>query len=170
MPNPNEQQLIQLPPGHLQLFEQVSLRYDAVIPHGVKPESMLVPGFWAHSAVKLTPYNEIRARAEDGTWIADLIVLDCSRTWARVKILHMHQLSSADVAQSQGAEVEVRAFIAAHKVIFRGQHRFSVVREADRAVIKEGIEQKDQAVQWLEAHARAQVGGVKMPKPEPVTA
>lgn len=166
---PAEKPAPQLPPGHLQLFEQVSIRYDAVIAQGVKPDAMLEPGFWAHHAVKLRPMNEIRARAEDGTWIAYLVVLDCSRNWAKVQILHLHQLTSADVSLTQASEQEVRTFIEKHSVTWRAQHKFSIVRKADRAVIHEGIETKDGAQAWLEGHARAQVGGQPLPKPEAVT-
>lgn len=170
MASPTDKQLIQLPPNDLQPFEQVSLRYDAVIQQGVKPEDMLVPGFWAHHAVKLRPMNEIRARAEDGTWIANLLVLDCSRTWAKVQILSIHQLTTADVALTQSSEKDVQEFIATHAVTFRGTHKWSVVRKSDRAVLQEGIEQKDAATAWLEAHARAQVGSPAAAKPEAVAA
>jgi len=60
----NQKQLIQLPPNDLQQLEQVSLAYDAVVRQGVRPEDVLVPGFWAHHAVKLRPFDEIRVRAE----------------------------------------------------------------------------------------------------------
>ena len=162
--------LPQLAPGALQLFEHVSLRYDAMIGQGIKPEEMLEPGFWAHHAVRLRPMNEIRARAEDGTWIAELLVLDCSRNWAKVQILHLHQLTSSDVALTQASEQAVKDFVAKHEVVFRGQHKWSIVRKGDRAVLAEGIEQKDSAKAWLEAHARSQIGPQPLPKPEALTA
>jgi hypothetical protein len=149
----------QLPPQALQGFDYVSQRHDALIPNGVKPEDMLNPAFWAHQAVKLAPWHEIRARAEDGTWVANLLVLDCSRTWAKVKQLSFHSLTTADVAISQASETEVKAIKDLHKVVHRGPHKWSVVRNEDKAVLVEGIEQRDGATEWLDKHARAQVGG-----------
>lgn len=156
----NDKQLVQLGPNDLAVFEYVSTRHDARIGQGVKPEDLLVPGFWAHHAVKLKPFDEIRARAEDGTWLATYVVLDCSRTWAKVMQLSLHRLTTADVALTQASESEVQAFIKAHNVVHRGPHKWSVVRASDRAVLQQGMEQKDQAIGWLDTHARSQVGGV----------
>lgn len=160
----------QLAPGSMALFEQVSLRHDALIPTGVKPEQMERPDFWAHHATKLQPLAEIRARAEDGTWIAYCVVLDTSRNWAKVKILEVHHLTTADVALSQASETEVRAFIDAHRVVHRGPHKWSVVRIADKSVLMEGEGTKDGAVAWLQAKARDSVGApASAAKAEPAT-
>lgn len=170
---PNEQQqLIQLAPGALELFEQVSTRYDAEIAQGVQPEALLVPAFWAHQAMRLRPYDEIRARATDGTWIAYYLVVDCSRNWAKVQLLTMYRLTTSDVALTQASEAEVKAFIDAHLVKHRGPHKYSIVRKADNAVLTEGIQLKEDAIAWLEKHARAQVGApIPAPKAaEPVAA
>lgn len=150
----------QLPPQALQLFEYVSTRHDALIPQGVKPEELQAPAFWAHHSVRLKPYDEIRARAEDGTWMAEYVVVDASRTWARVQMKpgSMLRLSTRDVSLSQASEDQVKAFIEAHSVSYRGPHKWSVVRIADRNVLAEGIEQKDDARAWLEKHAREQFG------------
>ena len=160
----------QLPPNDLHLFEHASTRFDAKIQQGVKPEDLTAPAFWAHQAQKLRPLDEIRAHAEDGTWVADLLVLDCSRTWAKVKVLAVHHLGTADVSLSQSSEAEVKAFIEAHQVSFRQQHKWSVVRKADRAVVKEGLEQKDDATTWLDKHAREQLGVPAAVRVEPVAA
>ena len=159
----NQRQEIQLAPGALQFFEQVSLRYDAEIPQAVTPQDLLNPAFWAHHAVRLRPMNEIRARAIDGTWIADLVVLDCSRTWARVHILAVHRLTTGQVAETQASEQDVKAYIEGHKVVYRGQHKWSITRNSDKAVIEEGIAEQDVAKARLEALARSHVGGAALP-------
>jgi len=165
-----EKALIQLAPNELHLFEHVSQRYDAKIAQGVTPEDMLVPAFWAHHAVKLRPMDEIRARAEDGTWVATLLVLDCSRTWAKVQLIQVHKLTTGDVALSQASETQIQEFIGTHLVTYRGPHKWSVVRRADKNVLAEGMEQKDTASVWLEAHARSTIGVPAAPKAEPVAA
>lgn len=149
----------QLPPGNLERFEQMSTRWDVVVQNGVAPEALLDPAFWAHRAMKMKPFDEIRARAEDGTWLGLYVVLDSSRTWARVKCLDLHKLTTADVALTQASTDEVRRLVDAHKVLHRGPHKWSVVRIVDNAVLHQGEEQKDSAIAWLEAHARAAVGG-----------
>lgn len=149
---------VQLPPNELFQFEYVSGHFDARVQQGVTPAEVLVPGFWAHHAVKLKPFDEIRVRAEDGTWVGYYLVLDCSRTWAKLKELSLHRLGTADVSLTQASETEVRAFIDLHKVVHRGPRKWSVVRKSDSAVLIEGLEQRDAAGTWLDQHARAQVG------------
>lgn len=170
----NQQQLLQLPPTgeHLAGFDYAHSRHSAKIPNGVKPEDLLVPSFWAHHALKMKPLDEIRAHAEDGTWVAYLLVLDCSRTWVKVKQLGLHFLGTADVALTQASEADVDAFKAQHEVKHRGPHAWSIVRKADGAVLEQGIKVKDEAIAWLDKHARDQVGGaaVKTPAPTPATA
>jgi hypothetical protein len=167
----NQKQQVQLPPNNLQLFESVSTRYDAEIPQGVAPEHLLEPAFWAHQAVKLRPMDEIRARAIDGTWVGTYVVLDCSRTWARVRQLSFSRLTTGEVAETQASEQAVRDYIAGHNVAFRGaQHKWSITRKADKAVIEEGIAEKDEATKRLEALARSHVGGAAATARTPVTA
>lgn len=151
----SDQQSIQLAPGmeHLAQFEQVSTRYDAKIPIGVKLDDILKPEFWAHHSVRLTPFDEIRARAIDGSWMAYLVVLDCARTWARVHVLQVVNFTPIELS-----EQEVQAFIDAHQVVHRGPHKWSVVRKSDSGVLHEGMASKADANTWLEKHAREQVG------------
>jgi hypothetical protein len=166
----NQQQVIQLAPGALQLFEEVSQRYDAEIAQGVAPEELLKPAFWAHRAARLRPLDEIRARAVDGTWMAEYVVLDCSRTWARVQLKGFWRLTTADVAATQASEEDVKAFIAAHDVRYRGGQKYSIVRLSDGAVLEQGIADKVEASRRLEELARVHVGGAAAPKPSAVAA
>lgn len=152
------QQQIQLGPNALEQFDYVSTRHSAKIQHGISPDEILKPAFWAHHALKLKPLDEIRAHAEDGTWLANYVVLDCSRTWAKVQLLSMHRLTTSDVSQTQASDIEVKAFIDAHEVKHRGPHAWSIVRRSDKAVLEQGIAVKDDAIAWLEKHAREQVG------------
>jgi len=164
---PADKQLIQLSPDALGQLDYVSTRYDARIPQGVTPQDIANPAFWAHHAIKLKPFDEIRVHTEDGTWMAYYLVLDCSRTWAKVHLLSAHRLTTGDVAMSQASEAEVKTFIEHHTIVHRGPHKWSVVRKGDKAVLVEGLGQKDEATLWLETHARANIGA---PAPEPVTA
>jgi hypothetical protein len=147
----------QLPPMGLALFETNSLRHDAVIPMGVPPAALLEPTFWSHHAVKLAPWHEIRARAADGTWVANYLVLDTSRTWARVKQLDFHRLTTGDQADTQASAQEVKEFIARHQVKHRGAHRWTILD--GEHIIEEGIASKEEANAKLETLARQAVGG-----------
>ena len=152
-----EVQIAQLGPGDLMGFEYVSTRWDAKIGHGISLHDLENPAFWAHQAVQLKPFDEIRARAEDGTWVAYFVVTDCSRTWARVRLDRLVNLSTGDVSQSQALSAEAGAFAEQHKVLWRGAAaRWSVVRKLDGAVLYEGAATRIDADSWLERMARQQ--------------
>lgn len=156
----SDKQAIQLAPGleNLQPFEQMSTYHQARIPKEVTKDDILAPEFWAHHAARLRAYDEIRAVSGDGTWIAYLIVTDCSRTWAKVKLREFVTLTGSDVAQTQAANADLQAIMDTHEVKHRGPHKWSIVRKSDRAVIEQGFESKDAADQWLKEHARTLSG------------
>lgn len=165
MPESQDKPLPQLAPGDFALFDHVSTRYDALIAQGVSPEQLVNPAFWAHHAVRLRPMDEIRARAADGTWMAQLVVLDCSRTWAKVKLLRMDHLTTADVALTEASIAERKAFIDGHDIVLRGQHKWCVVRRQDKVVVQEDLGTKDAAKAWLEALA-TNIGGAPAALPK----
>lgn len=158
--------IIQLPPNNLNALDQISNRWDVEVPHGVKPEALLDPAFWAHRAPKMKPWDEIRARAQDGTWMGRYLVLDSSRVWVRVKLLEFHQLTSSDVSLTQASMGQLKDFKDQHNVVFRGMHKWSVVRKSDKAVLHQGEEQKEGAAAWLDAYARQTIGAALVPAPE----
>jgi hypothetical protein len=119
----------------------------------VKREDLLIPGFWAHHAKRVSPGDEIRALAEDGTWRATYLVVDKSLTWLKVRELTFNPFSVEEVD-----DTDLASFLAAHKVVHRGPRKWSVVREDDGAVLTEDIAEKHEASAWLDRHARSQVG------------
>ena len=115
---------------------------------GVSVEQVSDPAYWAHVSAKFKPYDHIEVRAEDGAWIATFLVLDCSRTFARLHLLSHHKLTTRDVAQTQTAK---------HEVKWKGpQHKHCVIRLADNAIISEG-------------HASADIARIAMVQHEQVT-
>lgn len=150
---------IQLSPGSLQQLDQVSVRYDAEVPMGVDQKDLLKPEFWAHHAARLRPWDEIRARCVDGTWLATYVVLDASRTWARVQQMSFHRLTTGDQAATQASEQDVKAFKEAHRVDYRGPLKFSIVRKSDGAILEENIGTKAAALTKLDTIAREHTGG-----------
>lgn len=148
----------QLAPGHMILAEQVRSEYVVTVGSGVLIEDLSVPSFWAHHASQLRPYDELVIHPEDGTWYAKYVVLDCSRTWAKVKQLSFVSLTTSDVSMSQAADAELKAAQAAYKVMLRGPHKWSVIRVSDGAVMQQDIQIKGDAEEWLAKHVRDETG------------
>lgn len=131
----------------MRLAEYERQDWVANIEYGLTPEDIMVPGFWAHMASQLKPYDHIEARSDDGLWIAYLIVTGCDRTWARVACDRLTKLSTKDVAETQAA--------IQHKVEWKGpQHKFTVIRVADAVALKTGFTTKEEASKWMTDHER----------------
>jgi hypothetical protein len=132
---------------------------------GIAPEQLLVPEYWAHHAHRLTPGDEIVVRSEDSSWYGRLYVLDCARTWAKVKFL-LGPVSltthDANLQPDHSSMDEVEKFKVDYKLIHRGPRRWSVIR-ADGAVMHENEQEKSGAEKWLDDYAREQVGAPKAP-------
>lgn len=136
---PKERKVESLTITNLKEAEFVRPVYCATIPRGTEPEDLLKPEYWAHVATHLRPWARIEARAEDGTWFAEYIVLSVDRTWARVKMLGKHNLTNRDVALSKAEQISNSGF----EVKWRGGAKWSVVRKVDGAVMKEGMERDE---------------------------
>jgi hypothetical protein len=134
---PVERKVESLTITNLKEAEFVRPVYCATIPIGTLPDDLLKPEYWAHVATHLRPWARIEARAEDGTWFADLLVLSVDRTWARVRMLGRYNLTSQDVALTQSEQ------ITGFEVKWRGAAKWSVIRKADSAVLKEGMDREE---------------------------
>jgi len=117
---------------------------NAELSHTV--EDLTNPGYWAHMAAQLQPYDHIEVRAEDGSWIANLIVIQVDRSWAKVMMVSKYDLLDTEVLPSS---------VAKHKVEWKGpQHRFAVIRLADQVVVRNGFQTKDEANGWMREHEK----------------
>lgn len=128
--------------------EYIRSCHAATIPINTKPEDLLNPAYWAHVANELKPWGRVEARAIDGTWFAEYLVLDVGRAWAKMHLLAKYNLTSAEESLS---EANTQTGL---KVTWRGGDRkWSVVRETDSAVMVEGLG-KDEAQAWLDKHIK----------------
>jgi len=116
---------------------------------GHTQEHMLQPAYWAHVAPKLKPWDRVEVRAEDGTYYAELLVLACDRTWARMHVLHWHDLSTQDISITQAADASTK-FEIAHSANLR----WHVIRKSDRQVMHKEDQTKQDAELWLREYLK----------------
>lgn len=117
----------------------------ATVEQGVTRKDILMPEFWSHVASQLRPYDRLEVRVDDGTYFSELLVLSCDRTWAKLKELSYHSLTTQDVSQTQ-------AEMAKFEVKWNGpSNKFVVIRKSDKAIIKKHME-KDEAVTFLNGY------------------
>ena len=142
--------------------EFASRNFVAYVDQGTALERILEPDYWTHHAAKLQPWAGIEARAKDGTWMAELRVLDCSRTWAKVKLLRFVSMTTGDVAMTQASDQEVAKVAEGYKVVHRGPRGWSVVRQdTERTVVHEQEATREGAEDWLKKHAEKEVRGTR---------
>ena len=124
-------------------------KWDAKTETGVTREQLLKPEYWSHVSELMTPWSEITARCEDGTYYAKLLVLDCGRGWAKVQVLAWHSLTTADVAQSQSSAGTADDY----DIIWKGASLKHIIqRKSDQVVIHQGEQRKDGAKVWLDEY------------------
>lgn len=136
-----------LNPQRIGLAEQ--LRQDWVVnaEEGTTIRDILEPGYWAHCSAQMQVYDHIEVRLETGGWIAELLVLDVGRNYARVFLAHQHELADAGLDKPVGA--------VSHKLDWKGpQRKWAVIRLADMAVVQEGFSDKSAAAAWMDNHIR----------------
>lgn len=133
----------ELNPSRMKECEFERTTYVATAHEQTQPEDLLEPEYWSHVAEKLKPWDKIEARADDGSWYAEYLVLDTSCRWARLALLAKYDLTTSDVSLSQAARDE-------YKIEWKGPARkFCVIRNSDNAMVHEGEQTKVGAHQWL---------------------
>jgi len=137
---------IQIDPGRMRLAEYDRQDWVANAPEGTVIEDITEPSFWSLMAAQMKPYDRVEIRADDGTWLAEVLVLGCDRTWARVHLLNHYKLSTADVSLTQSVR---------HESFWRGpQHKWCVKRLTDNEIVKSGCATREEASTWLREHEK----------------
>ena len=147
------------------LAEHKRNAYVGDVERGIMPDDVLEPAFWAYHAAKLKPWDRVELRSKDGTWFGESLVLDCSRTWARLFPLRVVMLTSKEVSETQAANANKATGkakktadkpinIEDYEIKFRGGlHKWAVVRKSDGDVLSEDHPNKEMAESWLKEHA-----------------
>jgi len=135
-----------LMPERIDLAEFKLNDWVADLPNSVTLEEAMEPSYWAHTAERMNPGDHIRVRAEDGSWIAYLIVVYCERTYARVVLDRVVKL---------GTDTSIPITSLKHRVEWKGPlHKHSVIRLSDSEMIRDGFRTREEAAVWLSDHEK----------------
>lgn len=137
----------QLGPGQMAEAEYKITQWVADVPSATSMNDILRPDYWSMHAARLSPWDRIQIRADDMTWMVEAIVVDCARTWAKVSVLFLHDLTSAPDVMMTGEEVQTT--LDGYEVRFRGPRRWSVIRLSDAQIMLEDAANRDIADTWL---------------------
>lgn len=141
-----------LDPQRHRLAEEVRNAWVVNAEEGTTIEDVLQPGYWAHIASRLRPYDHIEVRLETGEWVAQLMVISQGLNWAKVHMLNQFMLNANAEPPPASQKYEVK---------WGGpQHKWRVVRLADSEVISKGHDSAMEGQLWLQNYERATVSGV----------
>ncbi len=121
--------------------------------HGTVPEDLLRPEFWAGCAQRLQRRpgdcpTEVTVWAEDGSFWAELVVIEAGARWAKCRF------KSEPILVDQSARSEI-AF-KGHVVNFGGEtEMWRVIRDSDKSKLKDSFATAEQALAWLQDHVRS---------------
>jgi hypothetical protein len=135
-----------LRPSAFQLQQFAYRQHSAVIPVGVSIESVLDPknAYFSLVGRNIQYGDEIRALAEDGSYVAVLFV-----TFADGSNIHTHVVSHTELTP---VSEEV---VTDYKIILAGPKKYCIRRESDGQIVKEGIANKLAAERELADYVKA---------------
>ena len=142
-----------LSPHALKLAEHTFTSYVVTVPQRIAFEATLVPSFWRNIQERLRVGDQIRLRAEDNSWIADVLVAAKSGVGVRIETLPGFPIR-LDGAWKQAADT-------GHYYVnfLPNTKRYGVIRHEDAALVHDA-ETADLAKAW------AKDTGLKMETPE----
>lgn len=137
-----------LHPSRMQLAEHRRQIWHIVPEHGTAFADLLSPAFWSHVSRQMKPADRIEVSAEDGSYFAELIVIDAGMQFAKVAVLREVKLETVEPAAP--------AVLDGHKVEWAGPHsKFRVLRTVDRKVLKDGFATRADAHAWLAGYSKS---------------
>lgn len=135
---------IMILPTHMALAEYQRQDWVANAPEGVVPDDLKNPAFWALMADQFKPFDRIDVRADDGSWLAEVIVKQADRTYAHVQVLNVYKLDATEAVKDGEYEVEWKG----------PQKKWCVKRLSDDELIKVGCDTKIAANDWLNSQRK----------------
>lgn len=145
MEEAQEQRNVSLNASEMKLAEFERSVYRVTLQEEYTKDDLLNPSFWAHVAQSFRPTDLVEVYRVDGKVFAQLVVMSCDKTWAKMAILQYVDLAKAEKSSLDGMESE-------YMVKLRGPKRWSVIRRADNQILQENLFSESDAKNWLEVY------------------
>lgn len=122
---------VTLSPSRMQLSEYLRNDWVVTAEQGTTRDDIVNPAYFAHMAQQMKAYDHVEVRVDDGSWLAELLVLQVERNWVRVRILTHYELAD-NTSQDSAPSV--------YETAWKGPHlKWSVLRKSDNENIKSGF-------------------------------
>jgi hypothetical protein len=142
-----------LPPNTFHKSADYARTEHFVETSGASLEDLARPAFWTHVASRLRANDRIEVLDKAGAFDVDLRVVEVGIWGARMRPLRIwHDAAvSATEQEDVGREEDVGGFL----IKFAGKAKWRVIRKVDSQIVADGIQTKDEATKWVEAHKDA---------------
>ena len=121
------------------------------VEQNTKLDDIANPAFWGNVSNQMSQFDWIEVRCEDGSWIAELLVLESvPNAYTRVKVMSCFELEEREAAQ------DAVTGPSGYEVFHRGtHHKWAVKRLSDNEVIHNGEPTRSAAYAWVAEHMKA---------------
>ena len=146
MPEKKRDKVQPLASNALQLAESAYNSFNVDVRSGVTAADLEDQAFWTHHGFALKPRDEIRACAEDGSFVAYLLVVNTGPKAAKVVIKQFIELDKFDPKELQiphGYGSDWAGSIS----------KWRVTRDTE--ILKGGFDPESQAIRWVHNHLEA---------------
>ena len=92
IPKGKQREILPAKPNEFGLATHKFRIYSAIAPRGMQPDDLYNPLFWSHVANQLTMFDEVRVLAEDGSWVAYVLVTFRHANNVKIKMLNSEVL------------------------------------------------------------------------------
>lgn len=117
-------------------------RFDAIVPAQIKREELEDPQLWVNVASMMNPGDEVRARADDDSFVALLHVTYSVGNKVRLKMVYQVELESVDYDEMHKSTTD-------YEIKQRGPKKWCIVQMSTGEVIKELIPTQQEAMREL---------------------
>lgn len=139
-----------LAPNRLQLAEYKRNLWRIMVDVDVTIDEILQPEFWTHAAKGLRQYDRVEIVCVDGKFFAEVLVTAVLPAGVIVrKISYVEFVKTEPVKSTKQKKEENQLY----SIEYKGNiNKHSVIRNADKVVLKDGFDTKAQAQDWLDSY------------------
>lgn len=137
-------ELMRINPNHFGAAKSLVRQYSCTVPAGMGKAELVKSEMWDHIAAKLQLFDEVRCIAEDGAWLAHIIVTFKAGNKVLVQPIHFTQLEVISYEEQSG--------LNRFEVKQRGMKKWCIMDTKDGSVVYEEIPTQAEAHRKLEEH------------------
>jgi hypothetical protein len=140
---PTEKPILPVKPSEFGLAQHQYRVYNAFVPVGMGKKDLARAGLWDHVAAQLQMFDEVRAVAEDGSWVATLIVTFKHANKVLLAVTGFTVLEKISYEEQSG--------LNKYTVKQRGVKKWCIIDNSDGTVVDELIPTQSEAYGKLDS-------------------